>query len=57
MSIKDVHEHIDMNREKDLDTLKELVRIPSIASRGIGIEEACSYILNLLESLGVNAKA
>ncbi len=57
MSIKDVHEHIDKSREKDLETLKELVRIPSIASRGTGIDEACNYIVDMLTGLGVSAKA
>ena len=56
MSIKEVHEHIDQNREKDLNTLIELVRIPSIASRGIGVEEACSYIVDMLEGLGVKTE-
>ena len=56
MSIQTVHEHIDSCRDKDLQTLIELVRIPSIASRGIGIEEACDYITGLLGSLGVETQ-
>ena len=58
MSVESVHAHIDTMREQDLETLKELVRIPSVANRGdsTGVHKCAQRLKELFESLGFEAR-
>lgn len=53
-----MHDHIDMLRESDLEILKELVRIPSIANRGddTGVINCSKRLKLLFESLGLESR-
>jgi acetylornithine deacetylase/succinyl-diaminopimelate desuccinylase-like protein len=44
--------HIDANRERYLAELHELLRQPSIAAQGVGIEETAGLVARRLERLG-----
>ena len=54
MQVEKVHMHIDKMREMDLETLKELVRIPSVANRGdnTGVQQCARRLKALFDELG-----
>lgn len=56
MNIDKVHTHIDSCREQDLETLKSLVRIPSVAAKNMGVDECCEVLVKMLTDLGVKTQ-
>ncbi|MFO7169992.1 MAG: M20/M25/M40 family metallo-hydrolase [Chloroflexota bacterium] len=48
--------HIEANRERYLDELYALLRQPSIAAQGVGIEETARLVADRLERLGAEVK-
>ena len=52
MNIDKVHQNIESHRESDLELLKKLVRIPSVAAKNQGIDECRDALVSLLEGLG-----
>lgn len=52
MNIEKIHQNIDSHREDDLELLKKLVRIPSVAAKNQGVDECCAELVALLKSLG-----
>ena len=56
MNIDKVHEHIDACREQDLEVWKDLIRIPSVAAKNIGVKECCDALVDLLSGLGIKTQ-
>lgn len=56
MNIDKVHEHIDACRERDLEVWKDLIRIPSVAAKNIGVKECCDALVDLLSGLGIKTQ-
>ena len=56
MSIEEVHQRIRTTRTQDLETLCELVRRPSISTRGEGIEECASHLKEIMIQAGIEAR-
>src|SRR6266545_996976 len=48
--------HIDANRQRYLDELYALLRQPSIAAQGIGIDETAAIVVRRLEQLGARVQ-
>ena len=48
--------HADANRERYVAELCELLRQPSIAAQGIGIEETAALVARRLERLGAEVR-
>lgn len=56
MSIERVHRYIDDHREDALETLKGLIRQPSISARDTGVKECAGYLAGLLRHLRIAAE-
>ncbi len=56
MSIDELHQRIRATRTQDLETLCELVRRPSISTRGEGIEECASHLKDIMTQAGIGAR-
>jgi acetylornithine deacetylase/succinyl-diaminopimelate desuccinylase-like protein len=54
--MKDVFDHIERNSDDYLAELQRLVRQPSIAAQGIGIEECARLVAAMLEEAGARAQ-
>jgi acetylornithine deacetylase/succinyl-diaminopimelate desuccinylase-like protein len=54
MSMKQVFEYIDSNQQIAVDLLARLVRQPSVAATGDGIEECAELVRSTLDYLGAN---
>ncbi|MHA1686651.1 MAG: M20/M25/M40 family metallo-hydrolase [Candidatus Heimdallarchaeaceae archaeon] len=52
MSIEEVYKKIEERKNEALSTLIELLKIPSIAAKGTGAEEAVEYLQNQFEKAG-----
>jgi acetylornithine deacetylase/succinyl-diaminopimelate desuccinylase-like protein len=48
--------HVDASRDRYLDELFELLRTPSIAAQGVGIEETSALVARRLERLGAEVQ-
>jgi acetylornithine deacetylase/succinyl-diaminopimelate desuccinylase-like protein len=48
--------HIEASRQRYLDELFELLRMPSIAAQGVGIEETAALVARRLERLGADVQ-
>jgi acetylornithine deacetylase/succinyl-diaminopimelate desuccinylase-like protein len=55
-SIAPVFEYIDSNQDRAVETLKTLVKYPSVSAKGDGIGECAQHVKRLLEDLGVESK-
>lgn len=53
MDIKRVHQHVDDNREADLELFKKLVAQPSVAAQNLGIKECCEMLCDILRDIGI----
>jgi len=51
-----VFDHIDQNRESFITRLMAYVSRPSISAHGIGIGETADFLLDMLQSLGMDAQ-
>ncbi|HYM68314.1 MAG TPA: M20/M25/M40 family metallo-hydrolase, partial [bacterium] len=56
MSMARVHRYIDEHRGEALETLKGLVRQPSISAQDIGVKECARYLADVLHGLGIPAE-
>lgn len=56
MDIQSVHDFIEEERAYALETWKNLVRIPSVAAKNMGVEECCGALVKMLEELGVKTQ-
>ncbi|MHC4606218.1 MAG: M20/M25/M40 family metallo-hydrolase [Planctomycetota bacterium] len=57
MAFADVRKSIDANREKELERLFRIVRIPSVAAQNKGIKEASAFLHKELKDLGFSVRA
>src|ERR671938_158496 len=48
--------HIDAHRQRYFDELCTLLRYPSIAAQGTGLDETAAWVARRLESLGANTR-
>jgi acetylornithine deacetylase/succinyl-diaminopimelate desuccinylase-like protein len=55
MSSERVHRYIDDHRDEALETLRTLVRQPSISAQGVGIEECAALLAGVLRDAGIAA--
>jgi acetylornithine deacetylase/succinyl-diaminopimelate desuccinylase-like protein len=53
---KDALRYIEQNAAKIIQDVKQLCRIPSVAAKGEGIEEAASFVLDMLKEAGLKTK-
>ncbi len=51
--IEDMFSYIDQHSDKAIDELKALCRIPSVAAKGEGIDDAAEYVKSLLDEIGM----
>src|SRR5688572_5915763 len=56
MTLTDVYEVVDRERERYVEELRRLIRQPSISSQGIGVRECGLMLVEMLERLGVRAR-
>ena len=56
MSIERVHRYIDDHREESLETLKDLIRQPSISAQDTGVKECARYLADLTRRLGIRSE-
>ncbi len=56
MSIERVHRYIDEHREEELETLKGLIRQPSISAQNKGVKECAQYLADVLRRFGIPAE-
>ena len=49
----EIYNHIDSKREEYLDSLMELLRQPSISTRGEGMEECTRILKEKMENIGI----
>ncbi len=54
--MRDVFDHIDRNVQAYLDLLARLVRQPSIATQGVGIEECAELVAQMLQEAGARVE-
>ncbi|MDR5682581.1 MAG: M20/M25/M40 family metallo-hydrolase [Armatimonadota bacterium] len=54
--MKDVFDHIERNADDYLAQLQRLVRQPSVAAQGIGIEECAHLVARMLEEAGARTQ-
>jgi len=57
MNTERVHRYVDEHREEELETLKSLIRRPSVSARDEGVKECAQYLASLLRRLGIVAEA
>jgi acetylornithine deacetylase/succinyl-diaminopimelate desuccinylase-like protein len=51
-----VTDYIDDNLDTSIEALKDLVRIPSVAAKGEGLEEAASLVESMLQDAGMETQ-
>lgn len=51
--LEDVFHYIEKNTDQAIETVKQLVRIPSVAAKGEGIEETATLLQSMFEELGM----
>jgi len=56
MTMSDVFERIDVNKESSISMLRELVSRPSVSASGQGIRDCAAFVQKLLSDLGANPK-
>jgi acetylornithine deacetylase/succinyl-diaminopimelate desuccinylase-like protein len=56
MTIDRVHRYIDDHRDESLDTLKTLVRQPSISAQDVGVKECAVLLAGMLRDAGLTAE-
>jgi acetylornithine deacetylase/succinyl-diaminopimelate desuccinylase-like protein len=54
--IEDVLRYVERNTDNAIEELKEIVRIPSVAAKNEGLDEAAEFLEGKLEALGLEAK-
>ena len=54
--LEDVKTYLDKSTDQAIDLLKKLVRFPSVAAKGEGIDEASIMLHSLFQELGMKAK-
>ncbi|MFX1261010.1 MAG: M20/M25/M40 family metallo-hydrolase [Promethearchaeota archaeon] len=54
--IEDVLKYVERNSDNAIEELKEIVRIPSVAAKNEGLDEAAEFLRVKLEALGLEAK-
>jgi acetylornithine deacetylase/succinyl-diaminopimelate desuccinylase-like protein len=55
-SINDVLQYIDLNSDRYLEYVKNLVRRPSVSAQNVGISDCAEYVLQLMEQVGLKAR-
>ncbi len=56
MTIKELHDNIDCSNEKDIELLKDFIRIPSLNDNHQGISKCVNFLTELLDSCGFFTK-
>ncbi|MFD2630059.1 M20/M25/M40 family metallo-hydrolase [Oceanobacillus kapialis] len=56
MSLDQIREHVEKNKEQYLETLFTLLRQKSISTQNIGMEETSAMLLNILEEIGMDSR-
>ncbi len=56
MTLSDLFDHVEQNRQTYLDTLFTLLRQPSISTRNVGIRECAGLLADMLKQAGMNVK-
>ena len=54
--LKDVLQYLEQHTNQALETVKQLVRIPSVAAKGEGIEETATLLKSMFEELGMKTQ-
>ncbi len=54
--LEDVLQYLEKHTNQALETVKQLVRIPSVAAKGEGIEETATLLKSMFEQLGMKTK-
>lgn len=56
MNIMELHNYIELSREKNIDYLKELIKIPSLSNNPQGICRCVKFLTGLMEDSGIRTK-
>src|SRR6516162_7550041 len=55
MPAEHVHRYIDATRDRALDTLKALVRQPSVSAQDNGVKECARVLADIMRAMGIPA--
>jgi len=56
MNLENVYQHIDAHQEEFVEDLAKLVRQPSVAARGEGIEQCAKIVEAMMKEVGLSTK-